>query len=367
LNDIQRKDHAMKSPNDSRRAPWARALMLLWLVPFFAVGALADGEERKLRVLATTTDLRELCREVGGDDVVVTCLMKGPEDPHFLDARPSFVKAAAEADALVVIGKELEVGYEPLLLSESRNGNIQKGRPGYVDCSAEIEKLDVPTGNVDRSLGDVHPFGNPHYLLDPVRAKTAAKTVADAFATLDPPRADAYRRRRDDFARRIDVAMWGEALLAEQKAERLERRLAEGKLLDFLKQRGLDGKLGGLAAELAPFAGKKVVSYHANASYLLDRFHLEQVGTLEPKPGIPPSPRHLAQLEERMKAEGAKLVLHVVFQPAKTAESVASDVGGAAVRIAHMPDAVQGTASYLETLKFNVHALADAFRRTSAK
>jgi len=335
------------------------------LVAPIAAGLAADDAGGKLKVLATTTDLRELCREVGGDDAVVTCLMKGPEDPHFLDARPSFIKAAAEADALVLTGMELEIGYEPLLLSESRNGKIQKGQPGCVDCSVDVEKLDVPTGTVDRSLGDVHPFGNPHYLVDPVRAKKAAKTIADAFATIDPPHADGYRKRLADFARRVDVAMWGDALLADQKAERLENRLAEGTLLDFLKQRKLDGKLGGLAAELAPYAGRKVVAYHGTMRYLLARFHLDEMGQLEPKPGIPPSPKHLAALEERMRAENAKVVLYNSYQPARTAESVAAEVGGVAVKLAHMPDALPGTATYLDALTHNVHALAQALAGTA--
>src|SRR5262245_39411666 len=281
-----------------------KTLLLLTAASLGLLGRAAAGDDvAKLRVLATTTDVRELCKEVGGADVDVTCLTKGPEDPHFLDARPSFVKAAAEADALVVTGMELEIGYEPLLLSESRNGRIQKGQPGYVDCSAEIAKLEVPTGTVDRSQGDVHPFGNPHYLTDPVRAKQAAKTIAGAFATIDAPRAEGYRKRLADFQHRVDVALWGEALLAEQKAERLENRLADGTLVAFLAQRKLEGKLGGLAADLAPFSGRKVVAYHGTMRYLLDRFHLEEIGQLEPKPGIPPSPRHLAELEERMKAE----------------------------------------------------------------
>jgi len=343
-------------------------LLLLLTASAALLGRAAAGDEvAKLRVLATTTDIRELCREVGGDDVDVTCLTKGPEDPHFLDARPSFVKAAAEADALVLTGMELEIGYEPLLLSESRNAKIQKGQPGYVDCSADIAKLEVPTGTVDRSLGDVHPFGNPHYLTDPVRAKQAAATIAAAFASIDSPRADAYKKRLAGFQRRVDVAMWGDALLAEQKAERLENRLADGTLLAFLSQRKLDGKLGGLAAELAPFAGRKVVAYHGTMRYLLERFHLDEIGNLEPKPGIPPSPRHLAGLEERMRAEGARVVLFNAYQPERTAKSVAAEVGGEAVKLAHMPDAVPGTKTYLDTVTFNVRELAKALRATAAE
>lgn len=328
--------------------------------------AAAGDETAKLRVLATTTDVRELCREVGGDDVDVTCLTKGPEDPHFLEARPSFVKAAAEADALVVTGMELEVGYEPLLLSESRNAKIQKGRPGYVDCSADVAKLDVPADAVDRSQGDVHPFGNPHYLTDPVRAKQAAGTIAAAFATLDAPHAEGYRKRLADFRRRVDVAMWGEALLAEQKPERLENRLADGTLLEFLRQRKLDAKLGGFAAQLAPYSGSKLVAYHGTMRYLLDRFHLVEIGELEPKPGIPPSPRHLAALQDRMRAEGAKVVLYHGYQPERTARAVAAEVGGQAVKLAHAPDAVAITARYLDAVAFNVGALAKALAVTAA-
>lgn len=337
------------------------------LLASLALGSSAVAQNRELlRVLTTTTDLRELAKEVGGDDVVVTCVTKGPEDPHFIDARPSFVKAAAEADVLVVVGMELEIGYEPLLLSESRNGKIQKGQPGYVDCSAGISPLEVPTGGVDRSLGDVHAMGNPHYLTDPVRGKQVAKTIAEAFAVLDPSHTEAFRKRLADFNARVDVAMWGEALVADQKPERLEKRLADGSLMEFLRQRGLEGKLGGLAAELAPFAGRKLVAYHGTMLYLVERFHIEEIGHLEPKPGIPPTPRHLGHLQERMRAENARVVLYNAYQPERTAISVAKEVGGVAVRLAHMPDSVPGTSRYLESLSYNVKTLADALRATAS-
>lgn len=324
----------------------------------------AADEARRLRVLTTTTDLRELAKEVGGDDVTVACVCKGPEDPHFVEARPSFVKAAAEADVLVVVGMDLEAGYEPLLLSESRNAKIQKGQPGYVDCSVGIAALEVPTGAVDRSRGDVHPRGNPHYLADPVRGKQAARTIAEALARIDAARAAAYRRRAEAFERRVDEAMWGAALLAEQKAERLERRLAEGKLLEFLRQRGLEDELGGHAAALAPFAGRKVVAYHGTALYLLARFGLEELDRLEPKPGIPPTPRHLARVAERMRAEEARVVLYNAYQSERTARAVAQDAEGRAVRLAHMPDSVPDTPTYLAALAHNVTGLAEALRET---
>jgi zinc/manganese transport system substrate-binding protein len=337
----------------------AAALFAALLLPASSASP-ARAEPTKLKVLTTTTDLRELAKEVGGEDAEVTCLMKGPEDPHFLEARPSFVRAAAAADALVVTGLELEVGYEPLLLGDSRNEKIQPGRPGHVDCSKGIGPLDVPSGPVDRSQGDVHPGGNPHYLTDPVRAKIAAGTITDALAAIAPDRAEAFRKRLDGFRRRVDTAMFGETILAAQPAERLERRLREGTLATFLKDRGLEGQLGGHAAALVPLSGGKVVSYHATFRYLLDRFHLEEAAMLEPKPGVPPTPKHLATVVERMKSDGLRAVLYTSFQPERTAQSVAAEAGGAAVRMAHQPDSVPGTATYLDMLAFNVKSLVQA-------
>lgn len=332
-----------------------------------ALCALAAGapppvlaETNPLQVLTTTTDLREIVREVGGDDVAVSCLMKGPEDTHYLEARPSFVRAAAKADALVVTGLDLEVGYEPILLGDSRNGRIQKGRPGYVDASAGIEALEVPTGAVDRSHGDVHAAGNPHYLLDPARAKQAAATIAGALARLAPDRASRFDERLAAFRRKVDVAMFGEAILAAQPAERLERRLQDGTLAAFLAERNLSAKLGGHAARLAPHAGAKVASYHATFLYLLDRFHIAEAEKLEPKPGVPPSPRHLADVVARMRTGGIRIVASSVFQSESTCTSVAEQVGGVSLRLAHQPGALPGTDTFLETLATNVTRLADA-------
>lgn len=337
----------------------AAALAALVLVPAAPPAAHAES---KIRVLTTTTDLRELAKEVGGDDVEVTCLMKGPEDPHFLEARPSFVRAAAAADALVVNGLDLEVGYEPLLVGDSRNARIQKGKPGYVDCSKGIEVLELPEGPVDRSMGDVHPGGNPHYLLDPVRGKQAAANIAEAFSAISPEKADGFRKRLDAFRRSVDVAMFGEAVLASQPAERLERRLREGTIGQFLKDRELDGKLGGLAADMQPCAGRKAASYHATFIYLLDRFHVADAARLEPKPGVPPTPKHLQGVVETMKAAGVPVVLFTVFQPEKTAQSVAAEAGATALRLAHQPGATGDTGGYLDTVKANVGALLKALK-----
>lgn len=331
----------------------AAALLLL--------AAAASAEEPKVvNVLATTTDLAAIAREVGGDAVKVASLAKGPEDPHFIDARPSFIRMAKDADLFLKIGMELEVGYEGPLVLQARNPRIQPGTPGYCDASLKVDKLEVPEGVVDRSLGDVHPDGNPHYLLDPVRAKTVAAEIAEALAGVDPPRADAYRERAKAFAARIDDRMFGAKLLARAPAKRLERMLAEGKLAAYLKEKGWESDLGGWAKEMVPFAGSKVVSYHALFLYLLDRFHLEDAAHLEPKPGVPPSPRHTQKVIEDMKARGIRALLATVFNPKDVSENVAKETGARLVILAHMPAAVEGTDDYAAFVDHNVKALAAA-------
>jgi zinc/manganese transport system substrate-binding protein len=352
-----------------RRRTLLRTAALAVLATAGAVlpGSIRAQQDERLHVLATTTDLREIAKAVGGEHVEVTCVTKGPEDPHFVEARPSLIRAAAKADVLLVTGLELEIGYEPLLLSESRNAKIQKGRPGYVDASAGIVTLEVPRGPVDRTMGDVHAFGNPHYLQDPVRAKKAAGTIAEAFAKNDPDHADSYRERLAAFRRELDVALWGEALLAEVRASRLERRLARGKLLAYLKEKELSGKLGGLAARLAPHAGRKVVSYHGLWIYLFDRFGLVEAAKVEPKPGVSPSPRHLAKVARIAKKERARVLVHATYHPERTAKR-AAELGGARVlKLAHMPGALPGTDSYLAMLRSNVERLAGALARTKSK
>jgi zinc/manganese transport system substrate-binding protein len=326
-------------------------------------GAPALGEDvRKVRVLTTTTDLREIAREVGGDAVEVDCLTRGPEDPHFLDARPSFVRLAHDADLFVKVGMDMEIGYEVPIVRDARNPRIQPGRPGYCDASRNVPKLEVPAGEVTRALGDVHAQGNPHYMLDPVRAKVVAASVADSLAAVDPPRAAHYRGRAEDFGKRIDAAMFGEAILADVPSKRLERYLAEGRLGAFLREKGLESKLGGWAKELLPFSGAKIVGYHGNFNYLAARFRLEVAAQLEPKPGIPPTPQHLKSVVERMRAEGMSVVVFTPYQPKAVPERVAEEATGRAVRLAHMPGALPGTDDYFACIGADVRALAGALR-----
>jgi zinc/manganese transport system substrate-binding protein len=323
-------------------------------------GAAPAQETKAVRVLTTTTDLAALAREVGGDAVKVDSLARGPEDPHFLDARPSFSRMAKDADLFVKVGMELEIGYEGPIVLQSRNPRIQPGTPGFCDASAVVDKLEVPTGVVDRSLGDVHPDGNPHFLLDPVRAKAVAARIAESLAAVDPARAEAYRGRAAGFAKRIDEAMFGAKLLERAPAKRLERLLSEGKLAAYLKDKGWEGDAAGWSKTMMPFAGAKVASYHSMFTYLLDRYHLVDAAHLEPKPGVPPSPRHTQEVMEAMKTQGVRALLATAYNPKDMSETVAKGTGAQVVVLAHMPSAVPGTDDYFSCTDYNVRALASA-------
>jgi len=340
----------MKSRNAA--AAVAAALLL--------AGAAPAQEAKPVRVLATTTDLAALVREVGGDAVSVDCLTTGPEDPHFLDARPSFVRAAHDADLFVKVGMDLEAGYEVPIVRDARNPRIQPGAAGHCDASAAVDRLEVPTGAVDRSLGDVHPQGNPHYLTDPVRAKAVAGTIAESLGRVDPARAARYRDAAAAFSRRADEAMFGGAILSEVPARRLERLLARGELGSWLKEKGLEGKIGGFARALLPFSGTEVVQYHAHFTYLLDRFHIRVAANLEPKPGIPPSPGHVRTVVEAIRAARAPAILRTCFNPPSVPDAVAGETGARVVVLSHMPGAVGEDADYLSFVERNVRLLAAA-------
>src|SRR3989454_4649719 len=204
----------------------------------------------KLNVVATIPDFGAIAQEIGGDKIKVTTIARGTEDPHFVDARPSFIRVLNQADVLIEGGAELEIGWLPPLVNSARNAKILSDAPGHVILSRGIRLLDVPTGPVDRSMGDVHPFGNPHYSLDPANGKIIANALAETFSRLDPANAAYFRANLQKFN------------------ERLDKKLAEWTKL------------------LEPYRGGKVVTYHKSFDYVLERFGLVLSGTIEPKPGI---------------------------------------------------------------------------------
>ena len=315
-----------------------------------------------LKVVATTPDLGALVRAVGGELVAVTVLAKPTEDPHFVEAKPSYVKAMSEADLYVQVGLEMEVGYAPVLLTGARNPAILAGQKGYLDASVVITPLDVPTGPIDRSMGDVHPRGNPHYLLDPLMGLKVAALLRDTMTALRPGDGGAFAANYDAFRRRLDDDLVGAALAKKYDAEKLAALYERGTLLSFLEQQGDAGQLGGWLGALAPYRGVKAIDDHPIWSYLARRFGIEIVGHLEPKPGVSPTTRHLQEVVDAVKADKVPLLLAAAYYDPRHADFVAGETGATVVRMANQVGARPGTDDYLAMVNYNVEQVAAAMR-----
>src|SRR5436853_2309730 len=254
----------------------------------------------KLNVVAALPDFGADAREIGGDKVTVNILAKPTEDPHFVDARPSFVVQLRTANVLIEGGAELELGWLPPLLQNARNPKIELGQPGRVVASEGIRLMNVPT-NLTRAAGDVHALGNPHFMTDPIIAKAVAQHIAQAFSAIDSANAAFYDANYKKFEATINAKLqeWGAAMLS--------------------------------------FKGRNVVAYHDSWPYFAHRFGVNIDTFLEPKPGIPPSPSHLAEVIEKMKAQKIKAIIIEPFHDRKIADRVASATGAKVVDFAQYP------------------------------
>ena len=258
---------------------------LFGIVVLAALGSslLAQPAQAALKVLACEPEWGALAQELAGDRASVSSATTALQDVHHMEARPSLIARARNADLLVCTGSDLEVGWLPMLLRQSGNEKIQPGRPGYLETSQLVPRLDIPKV-LDRSLGDIHPAGNPHIHLDPRNIARVAEVLRDRLILLDPANAEAYKTRSGAF-----LARWREAI------PRWE-------------------------AEAAPLRGLTMVVYHKNTAYLNAWLGLREVGSLEPKPGIPPTTAHLADLVARMQAEPAKVIVYVAYNNPQAAE-----------------------------------------------
>jgi ABC-type Zn uptake system ZnuABC Zn-binding protein ZnuA len=325
-----------------------------------AVAAAQDVEP--LRACATTPDLASLLEAVGGDLVETTTFTKPTEDAHFVEARPSMVKALNRADLLVEVGLELEQAYLRVLVDNARNAAVLAGGPGRVDASTAIRKLGLPRSPVDRSMGDVHALGNPHYLLDPMRGLEVAALLRDALTRLRPAAKDRFDQGYADLRRRLAVACVGEELagLYGDDVERLGLLFQHGKLAAFLDEHGDRDKLGGWFAALLPHRGAKVVADHDLWPYFAERFGIEVIGFFEPKPGIAPTTTHLEALIPRMKAESVGVILASPYMAPQHAEFVARKTGARIADMAHQTGARPGCGDYVATAEHNVRVLVSA-------
>jgi zinc/manganese transport system substrate-binding protein len=281
----------------------------------------ATGASGALRVVATTPEYGAIASAIGGDKVVVATLAKPTEDPHFVDAKPSHIVTLNRADVLIEGGAELEAGWLPPLLDGARNTRIAAGAPGHIRASEGIQLLDVPSV-LDRSQGDVHAAGNPHFMMDPANARIVAEHIAKVFCSLDAASCPAYTANAEAFAAK------------------------------------LDGKIKEWTAALAPLKGTPIVTYHPTWKYFAARFGLVSDLYLEPKPGIPPSPPHLAEVMQKMNEGKIRAVLVEPFQSRKTAEAVADRTGATVVDVCQFPGGLTGTAGdYIALLDADVKAI----------
>ena len=238
----------------------------------------------------------------------MTVFAKGPEDPHFLDAKPGFIKALSQADLLIEAGLDLESGWLPVLMKNRETGGSSPALRSPQRAKA-IVPLDVPTGQVDRSMGDVHAGGNPHYLLDPLNGLLVARLIKDKFSELRPREARLFADRYASYRMRVGTALVGDRLAAKYEFEKLAILYQHGRLDVFLREQGEESHLGGWLASMLPFRGTKVVGDHNLWPYFAARFGLLVIGFLEPKPGIPPTTKHLGEIISSMQKENARIIL----------------------------------------------------------
>jgi len=300
------------------------------LISLLAQGATPAAA--RLRVVATLPNLAAIAAEIGGDRVEVTGIASGLQDAHFVDPKPSFMVKLRSADILLVNGLDLEIGWVPPLTEGARNPKILPGGPGYVDCSARIEVMEVPAGPVSRAQGDVHPYGNPHYLADPLNAEVVAAEVAEAFGKAAPADAAWFETRRADFVRRLHAAIFGKELVDLAGGSKLSRLARSGELDAFLQDSIVDGKplsarLSGWLGAMRPVAGAKVITYHKDGSYFVRRFKLDVVEYVEPKPGIPPSLKHIDDLVARLGQGDVKLLITRPYVEHRSTDQLSSKTG----------------------------------------
>lgn len=286
------------------------------------------SEAKKLNVVTSTTDMAALAQEVGGDKITVDSIAKGYQDPHFVEAKPSFLLKLRNADLLISVGLQLEIGWLPPLVTQSGNPRIQVGAAGYLDASQFAEILDIPSGQITRAMGDVHPLGNPHYWLDPNNGRRIARGIAQKLGEMDPADSQYFQQRFQDFDRRLTAA-----------------------------EKNWD-------AAMAPYKGRKVVTYHTSWSNFAKHFGLQVVGYIEPRPGIPPTPAHTLEIIQLMKRDNVKVVVVEPYFDLKTPISIGSATGAKVIVLLPSVGGEKEVTDYFKLFEYDINLLSQTFKAT---
>jgi ABC-type Zn uptake system ZnuABC Zn-binding protein ZnuA len=324
------------------------------------VQAQSPSSGAMLNVVATVSELGSLVREIGGDHVEITVFAKGTEDAHFVEAKPSFVKILSRADVFIQIGMGMEIGWAPSLLQQARNRHLVPGAPGYINASTVIAPLQVASGAVDRSMGDVHPEGNPHYLLDPVQGLKVAQLIRDRLSELRPSHKVDFEARYATFHRHLGAGLVGEALATKYDVEKLALLADHDKLDTFLASQGELGLLGGWLGRMQAYKGTRVVVDHNQWVYFTQRFGLTVTGLMEPKPGLPPTTRHLRALIQTMRTQDVKLILLGAYFDPRHAQFLAQHTAAKVVNMAHQVGARPQTDDYFGMMDYNIQQIQTA-------
>src|SRR5882672_9876571 len=305
-----------------------KRILLLMAAVMMAAPAYAQS---KLNIVTTTEDLASIARDVGGDRITVESIARGYQDPHCVEAKPSFILKLQKADLLIAVGRELEIGWLPPLVQQSRNGKIQPGAEGYLDASLGALILEIPTGQLTRAMGDVHPLGNPHYWMDPENGKRVAKEIADKLGELRAGDKAYFDQRLADFTAQLDAA---------------EKRWL---------------------AMMAPYKGTKVVTYHRSFPNFAERFGLDIIGYVEPRPGIPPTPQHTLDLINEMKRQNVKLVVVEPYFDVKTPQSIGRETGAEVLVLPPSVGGVKEVTDYFKLFDYDINLIVEAIKKSGAK
>ena len=292
--------------------------------------AFASLASNKINIVTTLPDFKSIAEEIGGNKVEAFAIATGFQNPHFVDPKPSYIVKLSKADMFITVGLDLEIGWVPPLLNSSRNGKIQKGSDGYVDASLNVPLLQVPS-TVNRAEGDIHIFGNPHYWLDPIRGKQIANVIYQGLVKISPDDQNYFQTNLNSFKEKIDA-----------------------KTVEWI-------------SKMSPFKGTKIIAYHNEWTYFEERFGLQIVDFLEPKPGIPPTPSQLVKVINHIKRNNIKIIISSPYFTTESADLVARQTGTKVVVLATSVGATEGIKNYFDLFDYNVNKLVEALRESTTK